>query len=341
MAKQSLLNEEQTRVNLFLFPIVLDKNLPKYQLMGDKKSEKDEDVAWEFSNSIGETSNASKLDTIDYSTLQEWLNNHEKESITDFNVTLSDKMRNNIEQLSVRDRRLSWQIEGMNIPQKETLWNVIKGYFKKKNKQKQEKKNINKFDVVKFFDNVKLATQSEVEQYRNRLADYITCIGYAEKAGQVALKEKLFEKLIINKYESVLYAKGFTKVLTEEQLVKFAQNCPKALSLDYIANYTRTIPIDAVKKVMEINKFEVFDNYVILHYDPEGNSVAMTNKEKEEEIRKAKDPILFGVISGSNKLYYICDWIDEVIGDDLTWDTVVDSLGKEILERGFLTEKID
>lgn len=55
MAKQSLLNEEQTRVNLFLFPIVLDKNLPKYQLMGDKKSEKDEDVAWEFSNSIGET----------------------------------------------------------------------------------------------------------------------------------------------------------------------------------------------------------------------------------------------------------------------------------------------
>ena len=92
---------------------------------------------------------------------------------------------------------------------------------------------------------------------------------------------------------------------------------------------------------MEINKFEVFDNYVILHYDPEGNSVAMTNKEKEEEVRKAKDPILFGVISGSNKLYYICDWIDEVIGDDLTWDTVVDSLGKEILERGFLTEKID
>ena len=47
----------------------------------------------------------------------------------------------------------------------------------------------------------------------------------------------------------------------------------------------------------------------------------------EEEKRIKKDPILFGVIYGSNKLYYIADWVDEYC--DLTWDQVVEKLEKD------------
>ena len=42
-----------------------------------------------------------------------------------------------------------------------------------------------------------------------------------------------------------------------------------------------------------------------------------------EEIKK-RDPIVFGVIAGSNKLYYITDWVDEYC--DLTLAKFVDTL---------------
>lgn len=345
MEKETLLNKQQNRVNLFLSPIVLDKSLPKFKVIEEKKQADNSNINTQnaiYLSRLGDPSSVNKLETIDYETLKTWLETHEDETISDFNITLSDKMRHNLEKVSAKGITFSWQVNGQSeIPHKDSLFRTIQNYFRKSKEEKIEKRQIAKFDVVKFFNEVKLATEDEANKYRNRLNEYITCIGYAEKAGQVALKERLFENLIINKYESVLFAKGYTKVLTETQLIKFAQNCPKALSLDYIANYTRTIPLNAVKKIMEINEWEVFDNYVILHYDPDGNSVTMTNEEKKKEVDKAKDPILFGVIAGSNKLYYICDWIDEMIGDDLTWDTVVDTLGQEILENGFLKEKID
>ena len=345
MAKETLLNNEQNRVNLLLAAIVLDKSLPKFKIIDEKRQAENNNFVKNttYINSFGDPSSINTLETIDYETLKTWLDTHEDEAISDFNITLSDKMRHNLEKTSTRGVTFSWQVNNQNNANEknDSLFRTIINYFKKSNKEKIEKRKIEKFDVVKFFNNVKLATEDEANKYRNRLNEYITCIGYAEKAGQVALKERLFENLIINKYESVLFAKGYTNVLTENQLIKFAQNCPKALSLDYIANYTRTIPLEAVKKIMEINEWEVFDNYVILHYDPDGNSVTMTNEEKKKEVDKAKDPILFGVIAGSNKLYYICDWIDEMIGDDLTWDTVVDTLGQEILENGFLKDKIE
>ena len=111
--------------------------------------------------------------------------------------------------------------------------------------------------------------------------------------------------------------------------------------MDYIANYVRTIPLDIIKKKIEVDMLEVFDNYVILHYDPQGNAVEMTPAEKKKEVDKAKDPILFGVIAGSNKLYYIADWIDTTIADDLTWETMVENLGQDVLEKDFLKNKIE
>lgn len=46
----------------------------------------------------------------------------------------------------------------------------------------------------------------------------------------------------------------------------------------------------------------------------------MTQKEKE----KAKDPILFGVIQGSRKLYFIGDWIDDYC--DLTLEKMMKTI---------------
>ena len=83
-----------------------------------------------------------------------------------------------------------------------------------------------------------------------------------------------------------------------------------------------------------MNELEVFDNYVILYYDPEG----IVYKETAHEEAKRRDPIIFGVIAGSKKLYYVADWIDEYC--DLTLDAFVDSLGIEKEDLHFDAEEI-
>ena len=194
------------------------------------------------------------------------------------------------------------------------------------------------FDVVSFFNRVKLETEDTQQSYVNRLREIIECIGYCDVTGQVALKETLFEQLTVNKYESILWASGMYKAVSEEKIVEFAQESQKGLSLDYMSNFSRVIPMEVVKKKIEADKLGVFDNYVILHYDPEAKSYIQTEEEKRKEIERKKDPILFGVIMGSNKLYYIGDWIDEYC--DLTFDVLTEKLGQEIIEQDFIKEHI-
>lgn len=113
-------------------------------------------------------------------------------------------------------------------------------------------------------------------------------LGYAERSGQYALKEKLFRNMVICKYESILFSKGFYKAISEENLMKFAKGCPKNLCLDYISDYTRIIPFDIIRKKTDIDKYEIFDNYVILHYDFDNNGTDLPSDKKKEEVEKEK-----------------------------------------------------
>lgn len=89
----------------------------------------------------------------------------------------------------------------------------------------------------------------------------------------------------------------------------------------YFDDIARPIPEEVVDKIGKANELEVFDNYAVLYFDPNGEIY----KETEQQRAKRKDPILFGLISGSNKLYYVADWIDEYC--DLTLEKFVDTLG--------------
>lgn len=182
-------------------------------------------------------------------------------------------------------------------------------------------RNKPEFDAVTFFTNVKLSSKESAEDYRDRVAKYLQAIHNAKVVGQTALVEQLLSEMIANKYESLLFSKGVYYVVTEDQLVNFAKKTEKGIDLCYVKNYTRPIPMDVIEKVGEANKLEVYDNFVVLHYDPKG----LNKKETRKEEAKRKDPILFGVIAGSHKLYYIADWIDEHC--DLTLEKFVDTIG--------------
>lgn len=176
------------------------------------------------------------------------------------------------------------------------------------------------FDAIQFFSIVKGITKENMGLYVDRIAGYIAALKNCDVAGQQALKEKLIRDMVVNKYESVLYAKGMYYVVTEDQIVNFVKKTEKGVRLTYVKNYMRIIPPDVVEKINETNKLEIFDNYVILHYDPD----CLAFSETIQETKKRRDPILFGVIRGSNKLYYITDWIDEYC--DLTLDKFVETL---------------
>ena len=76
----------------------------------------------------------------------------------------------------------------------------------------------------------------------------------------------------------------------------------------------------------DVDERKIFDNYVVLHYDPKENGEKLTKKEKE----KKKDPILFGVIKNSKKLYFVADWKDEYC--DLTLDEMFKILKEKVLK---------
>jgi len=118
------------------------------------------------------------------------------------------------------------------------------------------------------------------------------------------------------------------KFVTEKQIMELYDKTEtsKNLKLTWVENFGRIIP-DAILKAKEIaDEKKIFDNYVILHYDPENNGEALTKKE----IEKKKDPILFGVFRKSRKLYYIADWKDEYC--DLTLDEMFNTLGDTVGE---------
>ena len=205
-----------------------------------------------------------------------------------------------------------------NIPRKSTFFTRLSEFIKSEKNKKTEDTYI--IDVIEFFSQVKGLTKESKDTYVNRLAGYIVALKNCDVSGQTALKEKLVRDMVINKYESVLYAKNIYYVVTEEQVVNFVKKTEKGVRLTYVKNYMRAIPPEVVEKINEMNGLEIFDNYAILHYDPECKSFAETIKET----KKRRDPILFGLIRGSNKLYYITDWIDEFC--DLTLDKFVETL---------------
>jgi hypothetical protein len=180
--------------------------------------------------------------------------------------------------------------------------------------------------VPEFFRSVKNSTEQLVV-VDSRAAGYEAAMMNAVRMGQTALKEQLQKGLVATRAEAQLVAMGQGKYIEEASVVAFAKKSSKAVRLDWIANFVRMIPesLQAVKR--DADARFIFDNYVVMHHDPTGKSWAETQAERAQ---RERDPILFGVIEGRRRLYYLGDWTDEFC--DLTLDQVADSLGKDAVK---------
>jgi hypothetical protein len=143
--------------------------------------------------------------------------------------------------------------------------------------------------------------------------------------GQTALVEQLTARLPVIQAEAVLVAGDFTDYIEESALIDFAVKCQKGLCLDYVKNFTRLIPHAVQIRKIKMDELRVFDNYCILHFDPANKGSAMT----KADIEKKKDPILFGLIKDSVRLYAVGSWKDEFC--TLTFDALIEEYGEKAL----------
>lgn len=150
------------------------------------------------------------------------------------------------------------------------------------------------------------------------LAKIETLIKRLMDSGQHELAIGLQNTLPIVHAEATLVSLGYAKYLTEQDIIDVFMRANYGLRIDFVANYPEVFPKPVSDLKIKLDQMKIFDNWAVLHYDPTGTALRLI---KEEERRR--DPILFGMLTGSDRLYYITDW---VIGDD---DITLDKLCKE------------
>jgi hypothetical protein len=210
-----------------------------------------------------------------------------------------------------------------------SLWTrmmiVVFGWFGKRPKQLPPVEPVPTLTVQEFFVSVK-NTEQELEIVKGRAEGYAQAIDNAKKAGQRALVEQLTSGMNAARMEVQLLAIGLAKYLREEDVIRFYKLCPKGLRLDWVQNFARMIPAALIDLKGRADAIGIFDNYVVLHYDPKAKSYAETEKEKAAR----KDPILFGLMKNRRLLYVVGDWVDEFC--DLTLDQVADTIGRDAIQ---------
>lgn len=320
-----MLTQDKKRLKIFDNGIVIDNTLPKHTIVKEeiKKRKGENETCSPFMDhelvEIARGETFEKLRDADARTINIFLSENEYQHFLTggrYNLQTSPAVRNNRNPIVVP---VYQNVEGKGK-------SLIKRIFGKSKEELDDENKVDKyqFDVLQFFSEIKKNAKLNKDAYANRVEGYIAAIKSADIAGQEAFKERLLKDLVINKYESILYATGNYYAVKEETAVDFIKKSEKGVNLVYAKNYLRPIPLDVIDKIKEMNELEIFDNYVIMHYDPEHKYSDDTHAKKKNDEDKRRDPILFGVIAGSNKLYYICDWVDEYC--DLTLEEFVSVL---------------
>ena len=207
-------------------------------------------------------------------------------------------------------------------------------------------------DPITTMDNVKQEIVLSPETLGNELKVAEDSLEKLLKRAVDASQTKLVDEVL--KYKRVLAGQmilkeyGFDRYITERTILNFIKKSRKGVRIDFIRNYEKFIPLSVLEAKKRADELKVFDNYCVLYYDPEWESwgsgnvrykaeknahIVAEEEERclEEERRRiaretqkrrnsytsdwSKDPILFGMIEGSRRLYFIADWITDE--DDL------------------------
>jgi len=238
----------------------------------------------------------------------------------------STKFRSSIRSRLSESSRMFWDPmdpdnNGIEVEMEPGLWAKMKAFFFGRSRKKEMS-----FDEIKKVFTLIVSNMSKVETilkedgatidrnyFIESIIKYSESLRIIKENGQIALYDKMVSETQTFIYETILKSSGYANYISEEDLISFLTRHPKrsyhGFRLDWLKNYIRLIPNHIIKAKKCLDQLKIFDNYVVLHYDPNGTNSDLTKKEKEEI---KKDPILFGVFQSSRRLYFIGDWVDEV-----------------------------
>lgn len=157
-------------------------------------------------------------------------------------------------------------------------------------------------------------------RYKARMKKLEIAVDSAERNGQIAFSEELMKRLFVMMREAEMWAAGKKIFLEKDIYEQFKNKTKRQVKITALKNYARPIPSDVLAEKDKCDALKLFDSYVVMHCD-DANTVKETEKER---VTREKDPILFGIVQDSSRLYFVADWEDEFC--DLTLDDIVDLL---------------
>lgn len=281
-----------------------------------------------------------ELEIFDHFYIDQNLPKHKKEKNSDYN---QGEVDGTIPQMAFGGSNDAWiSVPTSNVPQitlnadgslsypkirKGLRQWLLKKLQPKSTAEEKQKVPMKLISIVEFFTNLSKSYE-ELTPIAEIATHYENAVVQANVMGQTVLLEKLKDMIDVVRGEAHLITMGLKRYVTEKQVIDFYEKVgeDKNLKLTWIQNFNRIIPEDVYIIKKEIDDRKIFDNYVILHYDPKDNG----EKPTKAEIEKKKDPILFGLIKNSKKLYYVADWKDEYC--DLTLEEMFNVLGEKVLK---------
>lgn len=137
--------------------------------------------------------------------------------------------------------------------------------------------------------------------------------------------------------ELVLAQNNMLRYITEEQVIEFMLKSERGVRMEYLRYYNEILPSQVMAQKIAVDALLAFDNYCVLYYDNGTKKFSLIKEAiSDRERERRRDPILFGMIHGSRKLYYITDWVTK--DDNLTLEKFQQAIGEKALD--FSTEEI-
>lgn len=249
----------------------------------------------------GTRKRTNKVSGYNYSEKSDYQENNKKEKTMKTNVT-TEEIKSGAEILDelVKDEKISTE-EAKKLTPSE-YFNKIKGMLNENNKE----------NIIEFLNNA------------------ITLMKKPLVTGQKQMAEDIYKITMVMTKELEAVNAGFTKYVNSEDLIYYVDKVSdKVVKVVYLEKYEREIPDELIDKIIVAK--EIFDSLIVVFTDYTGRS-----ERKIEEIKREKDPILFGIFKIPDRydrsilhtrFYYIGDWVDEFC--DLTLDKMVTEYKKK------------
>ena len=222
--------------------------------------------------------------------------------------------------------RLSIERAAVNTQKKSWFGRIIDRFLKEKEADGQP--------VEQVFEQVKTEMVSPTNEDIIRSRKILDTVeGQLRMSGQYEIADRLKGSSSVFECELALAASGNLKYISEEQIVKLMLASERGIRLEYLRYYSDILPSEVARRKIVFDGLLVFDNYCVLHYDPGVPKFSLIKEAADDAARlKRRDPILFGMIKGSRKLYYVADWVTN--DDDLTLEKLETIIGEKALDLG-------